>query len=300
MLDLRLVVVSYRTAADVARLIATVPDSVDDLGWEVVIVNNEPADAEALAELVELHHPRVRLIETGANLGYSGGLNLGTAQAPPSRWTVFLNPDLLLGPSALARMARHAGDTRAVVPAIVDGDGVQHLSLRREPSVLGALGDALFGSRWVRRPAALSETVRAAQQYGQPTTVDWATGAALLVPTALTCTVGGWDSDRFFLYSEETDYCRRLRSAGTEIHYLPDAVVVHRGGGSGSSDALHALREVNKVRYFDKWHGSFATTAFRGVIVLDNLLRIHRSRSRAALGALLRSSARTRLPGGSR
>lgn len=295
MLDCALIVISYRSARDVEGLLATIPAAADGLSWQVVVVNNEPADD--LRDAVSTCSEAV-LVEAGTNLGYAGGINLGLASAPPSRWTVFLNPDLRLRPGGISAMTTSAGQTRAVVPKIVDDAGTVQCSLRREPTVVGSLGDALFGNVWQERPPWLAEMVRSASAYESPRNVDWATGAALLVPTTVVTDVGRWDADRFFLYSEETDYCRRLRDNGTPVHFVPDVVVSHRGGGSGTSDQLHALLEVNRVRYFRKWHGALATGAFAAVAVLNNLLRIRRARSRAALRALLVPSARSALPGG--
>ena len=79
----------------------------------------------------------------------------------------------------------------------------------------------------------------AAYTHAHP--VDWATGAAVLVTAAAADTVGPWD-ERFFLYSEETDYSRRLRDAGYEVWYEPSATVRHAGAGSGTAPALDALR----------------------------------------------------------
>lgn len=293
MLDCALIVISYRSARDVEGLLATMPAAADGLSWQVVVVNNEPADD--LRHVVSTY-PQAVLVEAGKNLGYAGGINLGLASAPPSRWTVFLNPDVRLRPGAISTMATSAGETHAVVPKILDGTGTVQCSLRREPTVLGALGDALFGDVWAERPPWLAEMVRAASAYESPRNVDWATGAALLVPTTAVTDVGRWDAERFFLYSEETDYCRRLRDNGTPVHFLPDVVVSHRGGGSGASDQLHALLEVNRIRYFRKWHGPLATVVFAAVLVLNNVLRIRRTRSRAALRALLSPSARSELP----
>lgn len=297
MIDCLLVVVSYRSGPDLQGLLPTIPGSVGDLSWHTIVVNND--STEDLSAVVA-GHPHVELVDAGANLGYAGGINAGLAAARPSRWTVFLNPDVRLGQGALAAMAQAAGERDAVVPTIVSDAGVVQHSLRREPSVLGSLGDAVFGNRWKRRPPPLGEMIRDEADYASPRTVDWATGAALLVPTPVVQEVGPWDDDRFFLYSEETDYCRRLRAAGSRIRYLPAARVVHRGAGSGSSDTLHALLEVNRVRYFRKWHRAPATAAFAGVTVLNNLLRSHRPRSRAALRALLRPADRATLPGGPR
>lgn len=297
MIDCLLIIVSYRSAPDIAQLLDTVPAAAGDLVWRAVVVNNEPTDdlAPVLAG-----HPEVELVESGANVGYAGGINRALVGATASRWTVFLNPDLRLEPGALAGMAAAAGDADAVTPAIVDDRGHPQWSLRREPTILGSLGDALFGDRWPGRPARLGERVRDPRAYASSGTTDWATGAALLVPTPLVRAVGLWDERRFFLYSEEADYCRRLRASGASIRFQPDAVVRHRGAGSGTSDALHALQEVNRVRYFRKWHGPLTSTGFAGAVILKGVLRAYQPRSRAALRALLSPTARATLPGGLR
>ena len=293
--DCLLVVVSYRSAADIAGLLDTVPAALGDLSWHVVIVNNEPA--EDLTRVVR-PHPHVEIVHPGRNLGYAGGINRGLRGAPATRWTVFLNPDLRLERGSIARLARVAGRHDAAVPAIINDDGALQCSLRHEPTILGSAGDALFGDRWPGRPAALGEIIRDQTTYARPGVVAWATGALLLVPTPVVRKAGPWDSRTFFLYSEETDYCRRLRELGVAIRFVPDAVVRHRGAGSGTSDVLHALQEVNRVRYFRKWHGSLATAGFASVVILNNAFRAHRPRSRAALRALLSSSRRASLPGG--
>lgn len=296
-LDCVLIVVAYHSARDLDALLGTVPGAAGDLSWTLVVVNNDPGERLSPAWG---GRSDVILVEAGDNLGYAGGLNLGLSVAPPSRWTVFLNPDVRLGEDALVRMTSEAGTRNAVVPLMVDDAGVVQPSLRREPTVLGSLGDAFLGRRWPSRPGRLGETVLSEDAYRTPAPVDWATGAVLLVPTAIVHAVGDWDAERFFLYSEETDYARRLRDAGTSLRFLPEARVSHTGGGSGTTVALHALQEVNRVRYFRKWHSAPAAATFWGVAVLTNLLRSHRPTGRAALRALLSRAERAALPGGAR
>jgi GT2 family glycosyltransferase len=138
------------------------------------------------------------------------------------------------------------------------------------------------------------------EPYERQGPVDWATGAAILISAEADAAVGDWDSGRFFLYSEETDYCRRLREAGHQIRYVPDAVVSHKGGGSGTGADLVALNEVNRVRYYRKYHGRLATAAFRAVVALSEVLRAYRPANRRALRAVLSRRSGALLPGGDR
>lgn len=295
MIDLSIVIVAYRSADDLPGLLASLPGAAGGLSWRATVVDNYGLDGLSAGD-----DPRVTLIPAGSNLGYSGGLNLGVSRAPSSRFTVFLNPDLVLDVGSLEGLVQACGPSGvgAAVPLVLDALGVPQLSLRREPTTLRSLGEALFGDHWPRRPHFLAEMVRGEEGYRTPTSVDWATGAALVVRTEVLSEVGAWDSGRFFLYSEETDFSRRIRARGLEIAFSPGAVVRHRGAGSGSSPELDALLFVNKIRYFRKWHDAGSTAVFFLVAVLHNLLRLNRPASRLTLRALFSPAVRSALPGG--
>ena len=295
-LDCAIIAVAYRSADDLPRLVASLPAAADGLRWHLVVVDNDGTDGLAAALAGK---PDVTVVASPGNIGYSGGLNVGLAAAPDAPVTVFLNPDLTLEPGALRALVE-AADGAAAAPRIRDDTGATQPSLRREPTVLRSLGEALFGDHWPSRPGAFAELVREPDRYEHAGTADWATGAALAVPTEAARALGPWDADRFFLYSEETDYCRRLRAAGLPLVYVPSAVVVHEQGGSGRSAHLDALQTVNKLRYYGKWHGPAATAAFAGTLVVHNLLRINEASARASLAALFSRGRRDALPGGVR
>lgn len=298
MIDFSIIIVAYRSAPDLLRLLASLPPAIEPNSWHVTIIDNAQDD-----ELIALvpGNERISAIRATTNLGYGGGLNLGLAASPPARHIIFLNPDIDLEPGSIRALGRELdAGAGAAVPLIVDEQGHRQNSLRREPTTLGALGDALFGNFWPTRPRWLSETVHDPLAYTATRSVDWATGAVLAVRSEVVAEVGQWDAERFFLYSEETDYARRIRAAGQIIRFVPDAVVRHRGGGSGTSIPLTALLEVNKVKYFRKWHGASASTLFYFVKLIHHSLRAYQPEARAALRSLLSSSARAALPGSTR
>jgi GT2 family glycosyltransferase len=179
------------------------------------------------------------------------------------------------------------------VPIILGSDGHAEPSLRREPSLTRALGDALFGRRFASRPGWLSEMVWDRDAYHRPHRVDWATGAAAMVSAACDAAVGDWDA-RFFLYSEEVDHAARARDAGFTIEFVPAARVCHRAGGSGSCDALVALLAVNRIRYMEKRGRN--TGAYRMTVALHELLRAFNPGHRLALKMVMRRSSWASLP----
>jgi GT2 family glycosyltransferase len=212
-----------------------------------------------------------------------------------------LNPDLVLAAGALTRLVGSLDADPGVgiaVPRLLNGDGSLYHHLRDEPTILAALGDAVCGDRWPGRPRRLSEVRRRDADYESGRDVAWAGGAMWVVSAACDAAVGAWNSERYFLYSEETDYASRARDRALRVRYVPEAAAVHHGGGSGSSPELVALMTVNRVRYYEERHGRFATGLLRGVLALQHLLRLHQSESRCALGFVLRRSAWSRLPSG--
>lgn len=246
--------------------------------------------------------PGVELIDSGGNLGYAGAVNIGRVAARPFSSLLIANPDLWFEPGSIARLheALAGPGVGVTVPTLLDTSGELCLSMRREPSVARAFGDALWGRRLGRRPAWLAEMVYDADKYTRRQPVDWATGAAQLVSAACDAAVGAWDDRRFFLYSEETDFARRARRAGYRIDYVPSARARHRGGGSGASGDLVALMAVNRVRYYEKWHRRPASSAFRAAVALHELLRCSDPAHRRALRHVVRRSSWTALPGSKR
>jgi GT2 family glycosyltransferase len=292
--DCAVLVVTYNSVADVAGLLDSLGAAAAGLTLRTVVVDNGSTDGT-----VELLRGRadVHLVEAGANLGYAGGINLARRHAAPCASVLVVNPDLTLAPGMIAELAAALRDPAVgvAVPMILNPDGGLEQSLRREPSLSRAIGDALLGGHLPRRPGWLSEMVRCERAYASRRSVDWATGAAALISADCDAAVGPWD-ERFFLYSEEVDHAARVRAAGFRIEYVPTAQVRHREGGSGSSEALVALMAVNRVRYVAK-RGRGAA-AFRAVVVLHELLRAHDPSHRFALRTVLSRSRWEALPGG--
>lgn len=280
------VVVSYNSAADLPDLIDDLRRAARDCRVRLVVVDNQSSDGTV--DLVRAHQD-VELVETGGNLGYAGGINAGLRVVGDCDAVLILNSDLGLAHDTLPRLigAADADLIGAVVPRILDEDGVTYPSLRREPTLTRIVGDALFGSRmWRSRPSFLSEIDYRPSSYTSRHDVDWATGAALLIPERVVREIGEWNED-FFLYSEETDYFRRIRESGRKVRFEPSAVVRHRQGGSGTSPQLAALMAVNRVRYVEQHHGWAYSTSVRGAVALGELLRAGDAVNRRTVGVVL-------------
>lgn len=287
--DCVIVIVTYNSARHIGELLDSLPAAVGGLRTRCLVVDNNSSD-ETMRVLRSRND--VVVIEAGANLGYAGAINLGRTMIGPCSSLLILNPDLILEPGAVVELYKALDQPRVgvAVPMLLNTDGSLYLSLRREPTPTRSFGEAVFGSRLPGRPGWLSETIRDRHSYQRPQDVAWAGGAALLISATCNAAVGDWDDGRFFLYSEETDFCARARRSGYRVRSVPAARVRHEDGGSGRSTALGALMAVNRVRYYEKYHRPPATFLFRATVALHYLLRSADPDQRVALKALIMRS----------
>lgn len=294
--DCGIIVVCYNSARHIEKLLDSLPAATEGLRTRCVVVDNGSQDGTMA---IVRSRADVLAVDARGNIGYAGAINLARARVGSCSALLILNPDLVLEAGAVVRLWRalEQRDVGVAVPMLLsEADGSLYFSARREPSLTRALGDALFGAHWRGRPGWLSETIRDATAYERPADVAWAGGAALLISAACDLAVGDWDEQRFFLYSEETDFATRARRAGFRIRYVPSAGARHVDGGSGRTPELAALMAVNRVRYYEKYHRRPAALLFRGAVALHHLLRATDPDQRAALKALLRRSRWADLP----
>jgi GT2 family glycosyltransferase len=170
--------------------------------------------------------------------------------------------------------------------------------MRREPSVLRIIGDAVFGAGRAGRCPWLGEVVTDRRRYVRPAVTDWAEGSTLLISRDCWQACGGWD-ESFFLYSEETDFALRARDAGLATRFVPTARAVHLEGDSRRSPGLWALLTLNRVRLYRRRHGPVSAAGFWAALLLREASRaaIGRRPSRAAVRALLSPRRLHEVPG---
>ncbi|GBC99672.1 N-acetylglucosaminyl-diphospho-decaprenol L-rhamnosyltransferase [bacterium HR17] len=270
------IVVTYNAAAVIADCLRSVERAGTHAGvrWETIVVDNASTDGTAaiVRQLGDGH-----LICHAENRGFAAGVNAG-AQVARGDWLLVLNPDCELDAQALAAFctfiqspAAHHPPVAVVGFQLLHPDGQLQPSGRRFPTtgefVLAALGwHRVVNARWF-----------AGRDFTRVQDVDEVSGAAFAVRRDAFAQVGGMD-DGFFLFFEELDLCRRLKSAGWRIVYLPTAKVRHRWGASVSQvPALARLAQQHSaLRYFRKHHGCAAAMAVRMALLLQQFARFLR------------------------
>jgi N-acetylglucosaminyl-diphospho-decaprenol L-rhamnosyltransferase len=195
---------------------------------DVIVVDNASSDGSVSA--LEAADGAVRLVQTGANLGYGAGANRGIDVAT-SEFVLVTNPDVAVHAGALAVLVEVLGadPTLAVVgPRILEPDGTRYPSARRFPSMLDAAGHALLGDLVPTNPFTRRYRLGYLDAV-DVTDVDWVSGACFLARRRALEELGGFD-ESYFMYAEDTDLCWRARRSGWGVAYVPDAVVTHLQG----------------------------------------------------------------------
>jgi N-acetylglucosaminyl-diphospho-decaprenol L-rhamnosyltransferase len=199
------------------------------------------------------------------NGGFAKGCNAGW-RAGSAPYVLFLNPDATIDGPSLTRLASVLQSTpRAGIaaPRILGDDGSLEYSQRRFPRLASTYARSLFLHRVFSRAAWTDELVRERESYEQRGSPDWVSGACLLMRRSLLERLGGFD-ERFFMYCEDIDLCRRVRDEGFDIVFEPDSVAVHEGGASAPRSALLPVLAASRI-YYSRKHRSALGAALEQV-----------------------------------
>lgn len=232
-------------------------------GLEVIVVDNASTDGSVA--MLRDEFPHVSVIANADNLGFTRATNQGLAAAHGAQ-LLLLNPDTEIVGDALHTLSDYAKGHPAagmLGPQLLNPDGTLQSSRRRFPT----LPVLFLESTWLQGLAP-RKLLRQYYLEDQPDEVcqpvDWITGAAMFTRREVVAQVGGMD-ERFFMYSEELDWCRRIKAAGWDIHYIPAARIIHHEGKSSEQvvAARHIHFQTSKVQYARKYHGVFIAELLR-------------------------------------
>ncbi len=275
--ELTVVTVTYNSADHIADNLAAMEDALAPFDAEILVVDNASSDTSVTEARRVLR--RGRVIESGENLGFGRGVNLGLVEARGA-WTMIMNDDARIDSASIELLLEAAASDPAiglVGPRIVGEDGETAPSARyRFPG---------WAEEWqrVRRLVGLKDPDYPISE--EPHDVAWLVGACVLGSTQLLRKVGGFNP-AFFLYGEDIDLCRRLAALGYRRVTVPKATCVHTQGVATSrvfdSDARSLRQMSGRAVYYRIW---FSPVALRVIQILRGIgLRGGRER----FGAYLR------------
>jgi GT2 family glycosyltransferase len=222
------VIVNYNTCG----LLRACLESVSTHGAaSIIVVDNGSNDGST--EMVRAQFPHVQLVETQQNNGYGAAANTGirVSSAP---YVLLLNSDILLKAGALTALTNcmeRSPKVGIAGPRLLNPDSTLQPSCFPFPSLLDIFLDTTHLGQMARLIPFLGGLYLRTWNHTHERRVPWLSGAALMIRRAAFDQVGGFD-ERFFMYYEETDLCRRMGKAGWQTHFSPAAEIIHLGGGS--------------------------------------------------------------------
>jgi GT2 family glycosyltransferase len=269
--DIAIIVVSTSEAIWLRPCLRTVFAHLGGVRADVIVVDNESRDGTA--DLVAREFPEARVVQS-KNHGFAHANNQALATCD-ARYVLFLNPDTEVVDGTFEELVR-AMDARPTVGLAgarqVNGEGRLDLTIRRFPNALRALGDAFSAERLPRRPGWLGERVLDRAAYDREVSCDWTSGSFMLARREAIQSAGFLD-ERFFMYSDETDFCRRIKTAGWEVRHLPLMTILHHEGKAGVKPSIESLQAYTRTLYARKHFSPIHRALYKGAVTLRYLLR---------------------------
>jgi GT2 family glycosyltransferase len=250
-MKISLIIINYNSSHHTLACIESVIEQTLFTNYEIIVVDN----GSQISDFVKLNSltaiPRLKLVRSNRNLGFSGGHLFGLKEVDPaSSYYFFLNNDCLLLDDLCSRLVSYMQENSRV--GICTGQMVRP-SGEFDPSFtyFPTVGSKLLGHavvRWLNP----SDYPKRQQTYHTPIQVPVVMGSALFVRATAFWEVGGFDPS-YFLYCEEEDLCRNMRQRNWTAALVPDVQFLHIGGGSTESNPV-AEKEyyISLFHYFRK------------------------------------------------
>jgi len=277
MADLSIIIVNYNNFDVLKRCLPSLMPALEKIDTEILLSDNGSTDGSL--DWVRQAFPDIRILANERNLGFAEANNRALAHVH-GRYILLLNPDTILNRDSIRPMftfLEHHPQTGAVGCTLTNPDGTRQISARSFPTLLTYFLH-FSGLAW-RYPHSRFFG-RFNMTYWDGTTarpVDWVCGASLMFRSEIIKRIGGLDP-YFFLTYDEVDFCRRIKDAGYEIWYTPDAHIVHLEGQSEPQSNLRpearlkylTVERNSRVRYFVKQHGILYATLVELLHLLMN------------------------------
>lgn len=247
-----IVIVNFNGRGHLEQCLRSLVEKPSGTRIDVVVVDNASTDG---SQAVVSNFPTVRLIQLDRNVGFSAGNNAGI-RATSSELVLLLNNDTTVPAGAIDRLVAALDEdaTAAVAgPRLVDGNGEAELSFGPMISPLGELRQKLVTTLHARGFGPVRSWLERATRRERY--VDWVSGACLLVRRKVAEDVGLLD-ERFFLYTEDVDFCASVRARGWKVLFSPSAEIVHLRGRSRSTAPRQSNEAYRRshLAFYEKHH----------------------------------------------
>ncbi len=253
-MDISIIIVSWNVKNKLKDNLAALFRSEGGFSYEILVVDNDSKDGTA--KMIAHDFPQVKLIANRENLGFAKANNQGIREATGS-YVLLLNPDMLVFPETLRNILKWADNHPLAAVAgcrLIDERGSLIKHVRRFPTIWDQL--AIVFKIPHLFPRILNKYIKEDFDYEKSQAVDSIRGGFFLMRRNTLEKIGSLD-ERFFVWFEEVDYCRRVYQGGLQVWYTPYAECIDYVGQSfkqvDRSTAQYYFRD-SMLKYFHKWH----------------------------------------------
>ncbi len=266
-MDLSIIIVNYKSSDKTIKCVNSIQKfDLGDILFEIIIVDNKPENNE-LSEIKNSFKNlgiNINYIQSKKNLGMGGGNNLGIESAS-GKYILILNPDIIVKKDSikiLYNYLKNSKEVGIVGPKLIYPNGdLQYSCFRGWKKYTPFLRRTFLGKIFKKQ---LNGFLMKDKDHDKVMTADWIMGSCLMFEKKILDDIDGGFDERFFMYFEDTDLCRRIKQLGKKVVYNPESVVVHNHGRESAREAWYISPFVSKltrehiksyIKYFLKWYG---------------------------------------------
>lgn len=268
------IIVNHNSDHHLAACVQSLIKNTGEVPIEVIIIDNASTDG-SIGQVSEAF-PALEILANSRNVGFAAACNQGLRQARGGT-ILLLNPDTIIQPDAVKDTLEFLARTPEAGIAgcrLLNTDGRPWNSCRTFPTVWDYLFDSLFLTKLFPGSRLFGRLYLTNTRFAGPTEVDVVSGAFFMFKRAVMDDIGLLD-ERYFIYTEERDFCYRAKAAGWKVYFYPQAEIIHMGRVSTRQHALEMFIEQKKsmIRFHQKFDTPRKTNLIRFLIILGIFIR---------------------------
>lgn len=229
MTPLSILIVTWNSEKVIHQCLHSIKLTLFPSEYQIYVADN--ASVDNTVNIIESNYPEVKLTVNKRNIGF-GAANNQLISLCNSEYILFLNPDTIVQSESLRNLVNYLKDNPsvgAVGPRLLNSDGSIQLTDMSFPSWTAPFKDTFSFQRALRKNVISSRLVTRYSESKEAIDVDWVMGACLMTKREVLEEVG-YFNEKYFMYCEETDLCRRIKKGGWRVCYHPKSQIVHLGG----------------------------------------------------------------------
>jgi len=251
-MDLSIIILNYKSLGLTKQCLKGILRHKPPLSYEIIVIDNN--SGEKIEKVLKENFPQVIFIQSKKNQGFSAGINLGIKKAQ-GKYILILNPDIIILDDSIFVLYQFMEKNKEVglaAPKLLNPDkSIQYSCLRFPPRLI-----PFYRRTFLRHLPFVKKIIRNYLyldfDHNSNKSVDWVLGGAMILRRETLERIGFLD-ERFFLYFDDVDLCRRIWQAGWQVYYVAEAYMVHYHQRESANKSL-----IKSLTSYSSWHHIFS------------------------------------------